>query len=485
MSIDGTEVKFATLLAKRSLRIIFAAVALFVLLMVVERAYFQRVVVDAIAKQTKAQEIRGRLLLLDEILTNSARGYAFSADPSWQKRYDATVPLFDGALAEAKQFASAKSRVALDKETGWANSALIAFETHAFALAKAGRKSEAVNMIDGASYAKVKAKLAAGTDHFLSAVTADLKSEFAVAQKISLGILLVSGGLGALGMAFIWRRLNAALAKSESAYLNADADIRAKLASATEESVKALRMAQLGQLTATVAHEIRNPLGSIRTSAYLVERKLKDQNLGTEKAMERINNGIRRCDDIITELLDYSRNSSAKIEHADFDVWLTTVLEDTVQALPPAVAVTCILGLGQISVPFDQARLQRAVINLVNNASEAMVGKGDLMQTSGGAAAQITVETSLFENGIQLTVTDNGLGISEDNLKKIMQPLFTTKNFGTGLGLPAVQKIAEQHGGKLHFASTLGEGTCFTLWLPLEAAPQTDQDAVKDILIAA
>jgi signal transduction histidine kinase len=231
-------------------------------------------------------------------------------------------------------------------------------------------------------------------------------------------------------------------------------------------------MAQLGQLTATVAHEIRNPLGAVRTAAFLVERKTRDKGLGVEPMLQRIGNGVTRCDNIITQLLDFARSSTPQTQEQDFDTWLEKAVEEEAQKLPAVVTVECRLGLGGKTAAFDPGRLQRAVINLVANASEAMAGKGGDASKFAGANPTIVVATSLTPRGIEIGVTDNGPGIAEENLEKILEPLFTTKNFGTGLGLPAVQKIMEQHGGGLEVKSKPGEGACFTAWMPLQRLQQ-------------
>ncbi len=239
-----------------------------------------------------------------------------------------------------------------------------------------------------------------------------------------------------------------------------------RLQEAQEEIVRRGKMAQLGQLTATVAHEIRNPLGAVRTAAFLVERKTRDKGLGIETMLKRISNGITRCDNIITQLLDFARSSAPQAQEQDFDAWLEKVVEEEAHNLPSMVTVECRLGLGGKTAAFDPGRLQRAVTNLVANASEAMVGRGDDASKLTCANPTIVVATSLAPRGFEISVSDNGPGIAEENLEKILEPLFTTKNFGTGLGLPAVQKIMEQHGGGLEVKSRPGEGACFTAWMP-------------------
>lgn len=256
-------------------------------------------------------------------------------------------------------------------------------------------------------------------------------------------------------------RLNAGLARNIE-----------MLRDAQDESLRKGKMAQLGQLTATVAHELRNPLGAVRTSAFLLERKVKGKGLGVEQQLERINNGVTRCDNIISQLLDFARTKTIQPEMFALDDWLAKVIEDEAQSLPSSVGIECDLTLGDTRVPFDPSRIRRVLINLVNNAAEALVGKGDATVRTGVKAPLIVIRTARTSRGVEISVSDNGPGISPENLAKIFEPLFTTKNFGTGLGLPAVEKIMEQHSGGLEAQSNPGQGAVFTAWWPAETATE-------------
>jgi signal transduction histidine kinase len=253
---------------------------------------------------------------------------------------------------------------------------------------------------------------------------------------------------------------------SEIAGLNGELSATVtQLKDAQDELLSKGRMEQLGHLTATVAHELRNPLGAVRTSVFLLQRKLSGKGLGVEPQLLRINNGVVRCDDIITQLLDFSRSSSPSLQPEDLDGWLQKVLEEEAQHLPSMVEIEFIPGLGGAPVAIDGARLSRAIINLINNASEAMVGKGDDPSKFTTHQPRITIESKASERGFEVVVRDNGPGIAPEHLARIMEPLFTTKSFGTGLGLPAVQRIMEQHGGGLEIQSALGKGSSFTAWI--------------------
>ncbi|MEQ1524121.1 MAG: ATP-binding protein, partial [Aestuariivirga sp.] len=240
-----------------------------------------------------------------------------------------------------------------------------------------------------------------------------------------------------------------------------------KLKATQEEMVKAGRMAQLGQLTATVAHELRNPLAAVRTSAFVLDRKIKGKGMGVEQQLQRIDNGVVRCDNIISQLLDFARTRPVQRKLLDIDTWIAKVIEEEAAKLPAVVTIECTLGLGGLVAAIDAERMSRSLINLISNASEALVGKGDDVSGVTGFVPKITINSDRTGRGIEISVTDNGPGISAENLLKIMEPLFTTKSFGTGLGLPAVEKILEQHGGGLEIASKPGEGASFTAWFPI------------------
>ena len=244
------------------------------------------------------------------------------------------------------------------------------------------------------------------------------------------------------------------------------------LREAQDEIMRKGRMASLGQLIATVAHELRNPLGAVRTSAYVLERRLREadvkgKGVDVDAQLHRINSGISRCDDTITQLLDFSRTRELVCEEVDLDQWLSQLVKEEAEQLPEQVVITCELGLSGRKVPIDPSRLQRAVHNIVSNASEAMVGKAGNPLKNPTPNPRITVATSIRGNTAEIAVSDNGPGMTADILARVREPMFTTKNFGTGLGIPAVEQIMSQHGGELEIASVPGAGARFTMILPL------------------
>ncbi len=236
----------------------------------------------------------------------------------------------------------------------------------------------------------------------------------------------------------------------------------AELRAAQANLLRQERLATLGQLTATISHELRNPLGSIRTSTYIVSNNLRDGDPRIRRALERIERNVVRCDRIIDELLDFTRISDIEAEPTALDDWLATVLEE--QALPSGVSLRREFGLADTVVSLDQNRFRRAVINVFDNAGQAMVGEGDAQVESGEHV--LTVRTREHDGRIEVGFEDTGPGVPPDVYEKIFEPLFSTKSFGVGLGLPVVTKIMEMHSGGIEIESEEGRGTRVCLWLP-------------------
>jgi signal transduction histidine kinase len=316
---------------------------------------------------------------------------------------------------------------------------------------------------------------------FYSGMRFEARKDFENGSYFALGLLTLLG----LG----WHRTNIKrseelkesskalqLVNDDITRLNIDlAEKMRQLSEAHDEIIKKGKLAQLGQLVATVAHELRNPLSAVRTSAYLLKRKLTGHSFNVDNQLLRIDNSVARCDAVITQFLDYAKSHQLEYKEFPFDNWVVKLVEEEAQKLPEVVAVECNLGLDGVSASFDPGRLSRVLINLISNASEAMVGKGDDPQKFKTPAPKISVITRKTQRGIEIDVADNGPGIAEEQIPKILEPLFTTKNFGTGLGLPAAIQVLEQHRGGLQVNGGLGKGATFTAWIPL--APQQIQAA--------
>ncbi len=231
-----------------------------------------------------------------------------------------------------------------------------------------------------------------------------------------------------------------------------------------DDNIKKSRMAQIGSVTAMVAHELRNPLGAVRNSIFLIGKKAGQSALDIAKPVERINNAVLRCDAIITQLLEFTSAKPLAPVETVIDDWLAAFVEPLAAEIPPHVVVTCDLGLGNLAVAIDRTVMERALGAVVRNAAQALTPAANAAAPV--QPAEIAIRTARERGGVAITIRDTGPGIAAENLGKVLEPLFTTKSFGPGLGLPIASRILEQHGGSLAIASPADGGTLVTLWIP-------------------
>jgi signal transduction histidine kinase len=220
--------------------------------------------------------------------------------------------------------------------------------------------------------------------------------------------------------------------------------------------------AAIGQVTATVGHELRNPLGALRSALAVVRKLAPDENPLMKESLEISDRSITRCDAIIGDLLDFTRLRQLNRETTSIDDWLRTVVEE--HDLPEPVRLRLELAAG-IEVPLDREHLRRVVINLIDNACHAMDG----IEPGGDRAPLLTAGSRVNGERLEITIRDTGRGMAPEVADKAFEPLYSTKAFGVGLGLPMVRQITEQHGGGVEITSQEERGTEVVLWLPLAA----------------
>jgi two-component system, NtrC family, sensor histidine kinase HydH len=225
----------------------------------------------------------------------------------------------------------------------------------------------------------------------------------------------------------------------------------------TEEQLRrADRLSALGELSASMAHEIRNPLGSIQGAVEI----LKDDYQEDEAKYEFIRILLKETDRlnrIVQEFLGFARPKQPELQPADMNEAIESVLTLTTQeARKAGVKVEKRLdpAIGRRSL--DAGLLKQAFLNLVLNAIQAMPDGGLL-----------TVESGIKDSTIEVTISDTGIGIPEENRKKLFGPFFTTKKNGTGLGLAITYRIIENHRGSIDVISGPGKGTTFTVRIPI------------------
>jgi two-component system NtrC family sensor kinase len=243
-----------------------------------------------------------------------------------------------------------------------------------------------------------------------------------------------------------------------------------ELHKAQAESARSEKLASVGLLAAGIAHELNNPLTGVLTFSYLVRKNLPDDSPDAED-LDLVIRETKRCASIIRRLLDFSREKTPEKTFSN----LNEQIVDTVQLVAQAAQVTNI----DITTDFDEELpaiwldenlVKQVIMNMLVNAQHAIEGEGRIYIRTRLIGAGECPE-SIAEPGdmAEITITDTGSGIPENDLQRIFDPFFTTKGVGkgTGLGLSVSHGTIEAHGGIIEVESTVGKGTEFRIYLPL------------------
>jgi signal transduction histidine kinase len=228
-----------------------------------------------------------------------------------------------------------------------------------------------------------------------------------------------------------------------------------------EEAVRRSdRLAALGQLSAGLAHELRNPMGTIRASAEMLNQSLsaEAENEVAREVAGFISTEVDRANSLITRFLQFARPLEIRPERANLEQTIDRAIA-MVEREAPDVAIYRNFAPEVPPFPFDAELMERVLYNLVLNAAQA---------TPGGGA--VTVKTRAAEGTAEVSVIDRGAGIDRKHLETIFNPFFTTKPQGVGLGLAIVSKIVDEHGGKITVESEPGKGSVFRVLLPMNRA---------------
>ena len=286
-------------------------------------------------------------------------------------------------------------------------------------------------------------------------------------------------------LAASFNRMTEALGKAQGEL----GDLVGTLEQRVEERTRALREAQdrliqseklasLGRLSASIAHEINNPLSAILTYAKLISRKLRagqpspDEVLTVLQQLALVERETQRCTAIVRNLLDFARQRTPSFQEVD----LLAVLDEALSLMTHRMEsqnVEVVRDLAPVPlVRADFGQLRQAVVNVLINACDAMTKGGELhlivRQVDAGASAEN--EPSGPGRCAEISIADQGEGIPAEHLSRVFDPFFSTKEKGTGLGLSVAYGILEKHGGKIQVDSRVGKGTTVTFRLPAAGA---------------
>jgi len=230
--------------------------------------------------------------------------------------------------------------------------------------------------------------------------------------------------------------------------------VETELAEVREELVKT-RLAAIGQISASIAHELRNPLGSVRNAVFYLKRHLPKDEPELTEFLQIIENEVEDADRIIGNLLELTRRKPAAKQAVD----LRQLVEDAFSRIRDTDEVRCQVSTDPdpFEIQADPDQFRQILINLGKNAVQAMKGKGELIvQASRSASCDVIV------------VRDTGSGVPGDVRERLFEPLMTTKSKGTGLGLTICRQIVDRHGGTIELVENEGPGAAFQISLPRE-----------------
>ncbi len=229
------------------------------------------------------------------------------------------------------------------------------------------------------------------------------------------------------------------------------------------------RLAALGELSAGIAHEIRNPLGIIKGAAGILRKESDQRNPRLEELSGVISEEVDRLNDVITDFLEFARPKPPQFKrHNMNDLIRGTLQMASLQIEQQKIEVHSHLASNLPEVMADEHQLHEMFLNLLLNA---------LQSTEDGDSIEISSRHLADEGQIEIVFSDTGMGIPAKHLKKVFNPFFTTKKQGTGLGLSVVSKIVENHHGKIFLASLQGQGAKFTIRIP---AAEKFEDALPN-----
>jgi len=232
--------------------------------------------------------------------------------------------------------------------------------------------------------------------------------------------------------------------------------LRDEIKQKTEDLLKAERLSAIGQLSARIAHDLRNPLNIIQNTSRLLQvRFAKHLNDHDREHLVRLDHAVYRMTHQLEDVLDYVRMPQLKKRNCS----LSAILQDVMARIEVPSNITINLPNHDSEVFCDPEKMEIVFVNLLINAIQAIDDKE--------GAINVEMFDDPVDNGfVVIKIIDSGSGITQDGLQKIFEPLFTTKQSGTGLGLSSCKNIVDQHGGTITVSSVFGQGATFTIKIP-------------------
>lgn len=426
----------------------------------------------------------------DEVLTQSARNYAFTQDKKWEERYHTADPALSLIIDDAIKMADAKDLTFFSKVND-SNIALLKMEYASLALVDQGHQDQAIKILESKEYWDQKNIYQQGLRDYVARHGADYEKALEVhtteLNQITTSTLdliknetnmvyigIIAGTVVSVIMGFVIvrgiskpisnlrivtnkiangdfnTRINVT-GNDEISDLSNDVNIMAeKLCEYNTNLIKKERLSAIGEMAARLGHDLRNPLSVIISTIGMLKLKFKngisEENI--EEKYDRIERSIIRMSHQIEDVLDFVRVKPLELgDHS-----LADIVKEASDRVTKSDNIKINLPQNDLKITCDSKKLEIVVINIMTNAIQAMGDRGEI-------AIRITDDV----DSAHISIEDSGPGIEDAILPKIFDPLFTTKQTGTGLGLVSCKNIVEQHGGSITIKNN---PTTFTIIIP-------------------
>jgi signal transduction histidine kinase len=232
-----------------------------------------------------------------------------------------------------------------------------------------------------------------------------------------------------------------------------------EIKSLNEEVARNNRLASLGKLSAGIAHEIRNPLSSVRGLAQFISKSLKKDDTRRED-LDTIIQEVDRLNHLIIQVLDFAKIKKLNLSYFSINGLIKKIVDLLrIETVNKKIKFHLLLSEKIQNIYADENQIRQILLNIIVNSIQAINFQGDIFVTS-------NVIQFREKPGVKIMIEDNGTGIPESDIPKVFDPFFTKKEKGTGLGLSIVYKLVENHQGEVKLESKEGSGTKFTIFLP-------------------
>lgn len=433
----------------------------------------------------------------DEVLTQAARNYAFTGDEKWRDSYKVSEPELDRLIMNALESGSDSERIFF-QEIQDANVELVELEYESIRLTMNGKRNDAIAILESSDYWDHKNTYRTALENYakskgfeygqmLDISTGNLE---AAVQDVNLVLIdarsLLYYGVPIVLLLVVFLCYN--IFKSISAPLNQlkqtieqiskgnydvefpkhrqdeFGDLARRMESMlksfkssletelqltmAQERLKTEKLTAIGEFAARIAHDLRNPLSVIKNVCELIKMQYGSKDPKIREHVMRMESSIQRMSHQIDDVLNYVRNSAIRKKLAS----LRDIISNTIIDLDIPETVTINLPKNDEKINCDEQKIRTVILNIVLNSIQSIGTKGTITIRLKGYARSATIE-----------ISDSGPGIPDDVLPRIFEPLFTTKQAGTGLGLSSCKNIVEQHGGTIDVKNN---PTTFTISLP-------------------